>query len=120
MRFDNYKVPKAVHHQCMWIVKDMERLLRLEMAADEVKQGGGAVYFSDEATLIKGGEVFDEAERKLECIRLAAQKLPPEYRQGTIDSIAYGKPFDDTAHTNTWRRWRRVFIKELAQNLFLI
>ncbi len=114
------RVPKAVYYQCIWILKDMDRLRRLE-AADNVRHNRDEkVFFVDEDELIRDGEVLEEAKRKLECIRDAIAEVPYEYRQRTMDSLIYGTPFEDMAHENTWRKWRQVFIRELAKNLMLI
>jgi len=117
---NEYRVPKAVYHQCMWIVKDIDRLLRLETANRHIFSEDEIVFFLDDEDVIKNADVLKEASWKLECIRMALQKLPPEYRQGTIDSINYNLSYKDSAHENTWRKWRQVFIAELAKNLFLL
>lgn len=114
------RLPKAVYYQCVWVLKDLDRLRRLE-AADTLRHSSDEkVFFVDEDELIRDAEVLEEARRKLECIRDAIAEVPYEYRQRTMDSIVYGIPFDDVAHENTWRKWRQVFIRELAKNLMLI
>lgn len=98
----------------------MDRLRRLE-AADNLRHSSDEkVFFVDEDELIRDVEVLEEARHKLECIREAIAVVPCEYRQRTMDSIVYGSPFEDMAHENTWRKWRQVFIRELAKNLMLI
>lgn len=115
-----HTIPKAVYYQCIWIVKDMDRLRRLEAACSIKTQNGDPVFFVDEDEVIRDIDVLSEAEQKLGHIRKALNAIPEEYRQSTIDNIVYNIPLADTAHENTWRRWRSLFIKELAQNLKLI
>ncbi|MBR0308608.1 MAG: hypothetical protein IJH92_06925 [Mogibacterium sp.] len=119
---NKYRVPVAVYHQCMWLVKDMDRLRRLEAVNDhgEISKNDGYIFFVDDEEVIKNNEVIAQAKWKLECVRKAIQEVPGEYRQGTIDCIVYSLPFSDLAHENTWRKWRQVFIRELAKNLLLI
>ena len=116
----NKKLPKAVYFQCIWVVKDIDRLRRLEAVANVSNGMGDPVFFVDEDEVIKDAEVLAEGVRKMRCIRDALNEVPKEYRQLTIDNIVYGVPLEDMAHENTWRRWRTVFIKELAKNLKLI
>lgn len=117
---NKFRVPKSVYYQCIWLLKDIDRLRRLEAAAEYHRNEDEFVCFVDEDDIIKDSNVLEQAIWKLECIRRAAEELPEEYRQHTIDSIVYGLKYDDAAHENTWRRWRQVFIRELAHNLLLI
>ena len=114
------RLPKAVYYQCIWIVKDIDRLRRLEAAGHYGHGKDEFVFFVDDEEVIRDTEVLLQARYKLECVREALAVVPPEYRQNTIDSIVYSIPFDDMAHENTWRKWRQVFIRELAKNLMLI
>jgi len=113
-------VPKAVYYQCVWTVKDIDRLRRLEAISSYTKNNDELVFFVDDEQVIRNAEVLTQAAWKLECIRKAIEEVPAEYRQGTLDCLVYNLPFADVAHENTWRRWRQVFIRELAKNLLLI
>jgi len=114
------RVPKPVYYQCVWILKDIERLKRLEAVDNYRSSNDEFVVFVDEEEVIRNAEVLYQARFKLECIRRALLAVPEDYRQMTIDSIVYGLSFGDMAHENTWRRWRQIFIRELAGNLNLI
>lgn len=114
------RVPKQVYFQCVWTVKDIERLKRLEAISNYSQESNEMVFFVDEEDVIRDAAVLRQAAWKLECIRKAITKLPREYRQATIDNIVFNVPYGDVAHENTWRRWRQVFIRELAKNLLLI
>ena len=114
------RVPKQVYFQCIWTVKDIERLKRLEAISNYSQEGNEMVFFVDEEDVIRDVAILKQATWKLECIRKAITKLPKEYRQATIDNIVFNVPYGDVAHENTWRKWRQVFIRELAKNLLLI
>ena len=114
------RVPKAVYYQAIWIIKDLDRLRRLEAAGSYGHTKNEFVFFVDDEEIIRDSGVLEQARFKLDCVRDALALVPEEYRQKTIDSIIYGIPFDDMAHENTWRKWRQFFIRELAKNLMLI
>lgn len=120
MEVNKFRVPKPVYYQCFWTVKDLDRLKRLEAIGNYSGNTDELVFFVDDEEVIRNAEVLTQAAWKLECIRDAIEKVPEEYRQATIDSIVYNAPFSDIAHENTWRKWRQVFIRELAKNLLLI
>ena len=115
-----YRLPKAVYYQCIWIVKDMDRLRRLELAADTGCREDELVFFEMDEEAVSDREVLRQAKFKLSCVRSALGAIPEEYRRGTLDSITYSVPFADMAHENTWRKWRKVFIRRLAAELKLI
>lgn len=118
----NTRIPRAVYFQCIWVLKDIDRLRRLEAADDhrEMFAEDEYIFFESDEDVVKNADVFTHAKWKLGCVRRAIEKVPEEYRQTTIDSIVYNLPFSDMAHENTWRKYRRIFIRELAQNLLLI
>lgn len=115
-----YRLPKAVYYQCMWTVRDMDRLKRLALAADTGCRANELVFFEVDEEAVSDREVLKQAKYKLACIKRALEDVPEEYRKGTIDSIVYNLPFSEMAHENTWRKWRKVFIRNLASGLKLI
>ena len=120
MRKNEYSVPKAVYYQCIWLIKDLDRLRKLEAVSNYAAGEDELVFFMDDEEVIRDAEVLDKAKWRLGCIRKALVRIPAEYRQSTLDCISYNVPYSDMAHENTWRKWRQVFIWELAKNLFLI
>lgn len=120
MSNNELRMPKAVYYQCLWTVKDMERLKRLEAANSHTVKDGDLIFFVDEDEVIRNAAALEQAAWRMDCIRRALRRLPVEYRKDTVDNIVYGIPFNDMAHENTWRKWRQVFLRELAKNLMLI
>ena len=64
--------------------------------------------------------VMEQAAWKLACVKEALDVVPEEYRMMLIENIVSGDICCELAHENTWKRWRRIFIKELAYKLNLI
>ena len=120
MRKNKYSVPKEVYYQCVWLLKDIDRLRKLEAVSNYAGSEDELVFFVDDEDVIRDAEVLEKSRWRLSCIRKALLAIPVEYRQGTLDSISYNVPYSDFAHENTWRKWKQVLIWELAKNLFLI
>lgn len=94
--FGEETLPKPVYYQCIWTVRDIDRLKLIE-SSDEY------------------------ARRRLSAIYEALEVVPEEYRDDLLESIAYyGEGYRDNAHENTWKHWKKVYIRELAQKLHLI
>lgn len=117
---DHSRLPKAVYHQCMWIVRDIDRLYRLDAMNRHGQREDELVFYEDENCSTISNEVTKEASWKIGCIKEALTKIPEEYRIDTLDSIVDGVRPSAIAHENTWKKWRRVFISELAYNLRLV
>lgn len=96
VREKEYVLPRAVYYQCVWIVRDMERMEKTPVSE------------------------LDLTRQRLECIRRAILEIPEEYRSGVLKSVIQrGAPIGDFAHENTWKRWKQRFIYRLAKNLGL-
>lgn len=117
---DSVRTPKAVHHQCMWIIRDLDRLYRLDAIHRHGRRDDELVFYEDENCRCISSDVAEEASRKIECIKKALLAIPEEYRMDILESIAEGVKLPVIAHENTWKKWKRVFISELASNLKLI
>ena len=113
-------LPKPVYYQCVWLVKDIDRLQNLAAIRRQGISSEDVICFEDEELTVINEAVLIQAEHKLACIKGALDELPEEYKYDMIDSMVYGYLPVEKAHENTWRKWRRFFIKELAFRLNLI
>ena len=114
------RLPREVHYQCMWLVKDIERLYRLDAMRRHGRRDDEIVLFEEENCRSIRDEVMEQAGWKLACVKEALEVVPEEYRIYIIENIVNGDACYEIAHENTWRRWRRIFLKELAYKLKLI
>lgn len=119
------KLPKAVYYRCLWTVRDAERLETLASVLEsgqDAYSGGESVSSCTEKTdsvLVSDGAAR-HAAFELECIARALAQIPEVYRNSLLDNIHRKTPFPDFAHPNTWKRWKLVFLYELAKELCLI
>ena len=115
---------RNIYKQCVWIIRDYYRLLALsEMDKQDY---GSCVFVKDvndyefeEYAHIMSQNVIDEAKFKIQCISNALLDVPEEYRSGLFKNMAENEDFDDDASYNTWKRWKLVFVRNLARNLNL-
>lgn len=116
----NVTLPRAVYHQCEWILKDYERLAELVARGKATEAPDDAVVFyaGDSAGLIPQS-VVAEAESKILSIESALNKLPEEYREAIFEYYVHETRLPDEASENTWKRWKRAFIEALARELNL-
>lgn len=118
------RVPKAVHQQCVWIMRDRDRLMKLVSEAEALqsefsKISNDHVFYADEKEGLIPEAVVLEAKCKLEAIDTALEDVPPEYREGILDNLSGRPGYPDEACENTWRKWKSVFIAKLAHELLL-
>ena len=73
-----YSVPKPVYYQCVWLIKDMDRLRKLEAVSNYAAKDDELVFFVDDEDVIRDSEVLEKANWKLNCIRKARIRIPPE------------------------------------------
>ena len=115
------KVPGEVYYRCVWLIRDRDRLEEIasfsktkpeQDRSEKAPPGEGLNYVSEAAC--------ERAAEELMCIDSALIKVPEAYRQGVLENISLKKPFSDLAHPNTWKKWKQVFIYELALELHLI
>jgi hypothetical protein len=124
-------LPREVYYQCIWIVRDLDRMKGLIsrrnaeeylIGADRYRMSRDLPSMVSEGTAaLKAGRDVLEAEFKVECINQALLEIPEEYREGVIELIISrgGKAREDMAHMNTWKKWKQRFIYRLAVNLGL-
>lgn len=120
-------IPRQVYKQCIWIMRDRDRLLDLVAFFEEncecfenESQGDVVILTmeNNEGVLLEA--VVNEAKSKLAAIKRAEMIVPDSYRKGLINSISKGEAFPDYASENTWKKWKKIFIEQLAIELYLI
>ncbi len=99
-----YVLPRSVYYQCIWIVRDLDRLHELASCM----------------TCYDGTPICLSAREKEAAVNAALTLIPTEYRACIIANIQDRVEYDDSAHENTWKKWKQRFIYELAVNLSLV
>lgn len=113
--------PKALYKQCIWMLRDYRRLCKLAELAKAGERFGNQelIFYADEAQgLIKKETVYD-AYNKVVAIEDALTVIPEEFRQYLMANLVDGEEFDDNASYNTWKKYKKAYIIELAKKLNL-
>jgi len=105
----------------LYIIKDYDRL---KDEYNEILNSGNG---SDIVTPKLGADISNPTEDKairLESISTeiyAIEKslwiIPKEYQHGIKQNVIYGARYPDTAHYQTWQRWRQRWIYTVANLL---
>lgn len=116
----NGTLPRAVYHQCEWILKDYDRLVQLVARAPDVAAADNElVFYAGDSAGLTPKSVIDEAEFKIRSIENALMRLPEEYREAVFEYYVHNSRLPDEAAENTWKKWKRTFIEEVARELNL-
>lgn len=116
----NVTLPRAVYHQCEWILRDYDRLVQMVARVPQIDASANeVVFFAGDSAGLTPKSVIDEAESKIRSIENALETLPEEYREAVFEYYVHGNRLPDEAAENTWKKWKRAFIEELARGLNL-
>lgn len=114
-------LPNEVYYQCLWVVRDMERLEELAGEKNYENRVAEEVFFYSVKEIPVIPPEVTEAKFKLACIHKALELVPQIYRDSVVQSImSRGGEYKNMAHENTWKKWKQRFIYALALNLRLI
>lgn len=125
-KMKSYLLPEAVYRQALWAVKDLprmrEKLMELEQSIDRLPQTyTGQPRCSGihaDLTAARAGQMASLAMR-IRIIEDSLKIVPEKYQDGILDKVAYGVPYPDLHHSNTWKRWQQVFLYQVAVGLQL-
>lgn len=122
------RLPETVYRQALWAVKDLprmkEKLMELEEMADCVpsaymdipRKSAGTV--SDQTARLAGQ--MAHLSLRIQLIEGSLEAVPVPYRDGILGKLAYGIPYSDRFHSNTWKRWQQVYLYQVAVSLQLL
>lgn len=117
---DNGTLPRTVYHQCEWILRDYDRLLQVVARVPDIDASEKElVFFAGDSAGLTPKSVIDEAEFKIRSIENALEAMPEEYREAVFEYYVHQTRLPDEASENTWKKWKRTFIEELARELNL-
>ena len=117
---NKYQLPNAVYHKTLWTIRDYYRVkdtlnavadtsTGISYERDKVQTSGGA------DTVFNAAIKYGEAKHIIECVDIAKEKMPDEYRQGVWNNILYNIAFPKDADRTTYGRVKSKFIFDVAE-----
>ncbi len=122
---EKYLLPTAVYHQCIWMIRDMERMekrvsfLNDELLISNLNIRNGMSVSENLNILENRKKEIKITEDRLEGIYYALDLIPEEYINPLLDNIINHIKYNDYAHENTWKKWKQRLIYHIACNLKL-
>ena len=123
------RLPETVYRQALWAVKDLprmkEKLMEMEESLDCLPSAysgtpgrrGGSTVIGDQTA--RTASQMASLAMRIQQIEKSLDAVPEAYRDGILGKLAYGVPYSDQFHMNTWKRWQQVFLYQVAVNLQL-
>ena len=124
----DFVLPEAVYRQALWAVRDVGRL-KEKLAAEG--DGPAGPYADAAARQIKSGKAKRQADPtaraggdraeialRIENIERALTCVPAEYRE-SVRARAFDGSDGGQIEEAVWKKWRQIFIYNVAVNLGL-
>lgn len=122
---NRYKLPKAIYHQTLWIIRDYERVKRqLENALNCSNSNKDINSFIQ--TNRTSNPILNEVIKRdkyfnyVKIIEKSLNVIPTEYQKGVWDNITKYKAYPLNADRSTYGRYKSKFIHEVAERFDLI
>lgn len=122
---NRYKLPKAIYHQTLWIIRDYERVKRqLENTLNCSNSNKDINSFIQ--TNRTSNPVLNEVIKRdkyfnyVKIIEKSLNVIPTEYQEGVWDNITKYKAYPLNADRSTYGRYKSKFIHEVAERFDLI
>ncbi len=120
-------LPETVYRQAVWAVKDLprmrEKLRILESSLDsmpltETGQPRSSGNGYADLTAMRASQIVNLTTR-IHTIEECLKYVPEKYRDGILSKLAYGVPYPDSYHINTWKKWQQTYLYQVALGLQL-
>lgn len=122
---NRYKLPKAIYHQTLWIIRDYERVKKqLENTLNCSNSNKDINSFIQ--TNRTSNPVLNEVIKRdkyfnyVKIIEKSLNVIPTEYQKGVWDNITKYKAYPLNADRSTYGRYKSKFIHEVAERFDLI
>lgn len=126
-KYKAYVLPNAVYYQCIWAIRDLERMeKRMTELKEEEKSAIGASIVSDRVSGFVLRRPTEEIalekailEERVSEIHSALETVPEDYRAFILSNIILknsGKAFPN----RMWKYWKQRFVYTVAKNLSII
>lgn len=122
---NRYKLPKAIYHQTLWIIRDYERIKKELENSLTCSNSDSDINFFIKTNYV-GNPVLNKVikrDRYINYVTIIEKSLdiiPSEYQKGVWDNITKYKAYPLDADRSTYGRYKSKFIYEVAERFDLI
>lgn len=116
-----YFLPRTLYKRMVHLVRDYERLkieyhdILHEIPSAQISEQSHRTYTSDPTA--RKAMRLTVVSSDIKAVEQALVIIPPEYRDGIFNNIAYETRYPDNASTSTYRYWKPQFLYHVAKNL---
>ena len=116
-----YRLPHELYMRVLYLVRDYARIkaARADILFGTPDRGGPPVRGHGSPTENKALRLY-ALGNECDAVDKALASIPKEYRKGVWENIVHSAPYPYDADKETYGRWRRRFLYQVAQNLHLI
>lgn len=122
---NKYKLPRAIYHQTLWIIRDYERIKRQLENILNCSNSNSDINSYIQTNHV-GNPVLNEVIKRdkyfnyVKIIEESLNVIPTEYQKGVWDNVTKYKAYPLDADRSTYGRYKSKFIHEVAERFDLI
>lgn len=122
---NRYKLPRAIYHQTLWIIRDYERIKRQLENILSCSNSNSDINSYIQTNHV-GNPVLNEVIKRdkyfnyVKIIEESLNVIPTEYQKGVWDNVTKYKAYPLDADRSTYGRYKSKFIHEVAERFDLI
>lgn len=122
---NRYKLPRAIYHQTLWIIRDYERIKRQLENILNCSNSNSDINSYIQTNHV-GNPVLNEVIKRdkyfnyVKIIEESLNVIPTEYQKGVWDNVTKYKAYPLDADRSTYGRYKSKFIHEVAERFDLI
>ncbi len=122
---NRYKLPRAIYHQTLWIIRDYERIKRQLENILNCSNSNSDINSYIQTNRV-GNPVLNEVIKRdkyfnyVKIIEESLNVIPTEYQKGVWDNVTKYKAYPLDADRSTYGRYKSKFIHEVAERFDLI
>ena len=122
---NRYKLPRAIYHQTLWIIRDYERIKRQLENILNCSNSNSDINSYIQTNHV-GNPVLNEVIKRdkyfnyVKIIEESLNVIPTEYQKGVWDNVTKYKAYPLDANRSTYGRYKSKFIHEVAERFDLV
>ena len=125
-KLTNYVMPNTVYYQCVWAVRDLERMENRLQELEYNNSQKSSDMVMESGNIYSGYRDMDDSaiemailRERIDGIRSALGEIPERYRETVLNNINQ-REVVSLEPKKRWRLWKQKFLFCVARNLSLM